>query len=238
VKLTLLFSDSRAAANGYRHGWGVSFLINKTILFDTGSRGSALLANMRTLGISPQSIRSVVISHDHWDHTDGLRRVLKENPRVRVYGLSHFSENVRALVRKNAAQWVNADTPLSITSSVYSSGAMRGRYARRVIYEQALFLKTARGMSILTGCAHPGILKVIACAREQFPRKKVYAIAGGFHLKDASSRAVARIRTHLKTYSPTKLAPLHCTGNEAEQTFADSFPRAFRSLSIGDSLVV
>lgn len=238
MKLTLLFSDTRASAEGYRHGWGVSFLINKTVLFDTGSSGSALIANMRARGVSPGSIRSVVISHDHWDHTDGVRRLLKENPRVRVYGLSHFSAKTRAVVRNSAAAWVDADTARRITPSVYTSGAIRGRYSRRVIYEQALFLHTARGMSILTGCAHPGILTVIACARDQFPRQTIYAIAGGFHLKDASSRSVARIRNALTTYAPATLAPLHCTGPAAEQSFAAAFPDAFRSLAIGESLVI
>ncbi|MFA5101478.1 MAG: MBL fold metallo-hydrolase, partial [Candidatus Omnitrophota bacterium] len=58
-------------------GWGVSFLIDDTILFDTGEKGESLLENMRSLGVDINKIEAVVLSHDHWDHTGGLWDLLK-----------------------------------------------------------------------------------------------------------------------------------------------------------------
>jgi len=60
-----------------RRGWGLSFLIDQKILFDTGENGFWLLENMRNLNVDIERIKTVVISHDHWDHTGGLWEVLK-----------------------------------------------------------------------------------------------------------------------------------------------------------------
>ncbi|MEA3485778.1 MAG: MBL fold metallo-hydrolase, partial [Candidatus Aerophobetes bacterium] len=71
--------------------WGFSCLVDKDLLFDTGEGEKVLLGNMQKLNISPKDISTVIISHDHYDHTGGLAGLLRENRRIRVYGLSNFS---------------------------------------------------------------------------------------------------------------------------------------------------
>ena len=80
MKLTITYNNE--AKEGFSSGWGFSCLIeadNKKILFDTGDEPTGLLSNMKKLDINPKDIDTVVISHNHWDHTGGLQGFLKEN---------------------------------------------------------------------------------------------------------------------------------------------------------------
>jgi 7,8-dihydropterin-6-yl-methyl-4-(beta-D-ribofuranosyl)aminobenzene 5'-phosphate synthase len=49
------------------------------------------------------------------------------------------------------------------------------------IVEQALLIETRRGLIVLTGCAHPGIVEIVRQAKTV---GEVYLVMGGFHLAD------------------------------------------------------
>ena len=76
MKIQVLF-DKDSEDKKLHIGWGVSFLIDDKILFDTGEKGEWLLENMRFLKVSIDKIEAIVISHDHWDHWGGLWDLLK-----------------------------------------------------------------------------------------------------------------------------------------------------------------
>ena len=61
----------------------------KNILVDVAQNPTALLENMKLLGISPESIDSIVITHCHYDHTQGLVRILEEIQRSDVPVIAH-----------------------------------------------------------------------------------------------------------------------------------------------------
>jgi 7,8-dihydropterin-6-yl-methyl-4-(beta-D-ribofuranosyl)aminobenzene 5'-phosphate synthase len=68
--------------------WGFACVIKgteKTVLFVTGGNSAVLLNNMQQLGIDPEEIDIVVLSHIHGDHVGGLKVFLKENFNVTVY---------------------------------------------------------------------------------------------------------------------------------------------------------
>ena len=80
--------DNYPYKEGLNTSWGFSCLIKgleKTILFDTGVSGTILLANMTKLGIHPEDIDLVVLSHDHDDHVGGLPGFLEKYHDVTVY---------------------------------------------------------------------------------------------------------------------------------------------------------
>jgi len=48
------------------------------------------------------------------------------------------------------------------------------------IKEQSLIIKSAKGLIIITGCAHPGIVNIVKKAKEIFPNENVYLVLGYF----------------------------------------------------------
>jgi 7,8-dihydropterin-6-yl-methyl-4-(beta-D-ribofuranosyl)aminobenzene 5'-phosphate synthase len=190
-----------------RTGFGFSCLVEiggKSILFDTGSESQTLLYNMQQLKIKPEEVEIVVLSHSHGDHTGGLRGFLNANGhKAKVYKPRVFKE------------------PTEIGTNVYSTGAL-GRF----IKEQALAVRSLRGLIVITGCAHPGVVNIVRKAQEI--EKTVYLVLGGFHLGDG--RAVIK---EFKALGVQKVAPCHCTGDLAIGQFREEYKDNFIANGVG-----
>ena len=81
MKITIVYDNN--AQEGLKCGWGFSCLIEtgtNNILFDTGWDGHLLLENMEKLGIDPQIIDTLVLSHQHWDHIGGRYNFPEHKP--------------------------------------------------------------------------------------------------------------------------------------------------------------
>jgi len=128
----------------------------------------------------------VVLSHIHGDHTGGLAGFLKENHHVTVYALQSFPESIKQTVRRVGAKLVEVHVPVQICENVYSTGELGAE-----IREQSLVVETNRGVIVITGCAHPGIVCIVEQARELRGRP-VYLVLGGFHLSSASQAEIDR----------------------------------------------
>ena len=85
MKITIVY-DNDANAD-LKSGWGFSCLIEteSKLLFDTGDNGKKLIYNMKQLNVEPKDIGKVAISHNHWDHTGGLKEFLKANSKAQVF---------------------------------------------------------------------------------------------------------------------------------------------------------
>ena len=200
--------------------WGFACLIRgteKTILFDTGGDGRTLLGNMRKLGIDPRSVEVVFLSHIHGDHTGGLWDFLRENGDVTVYLLKSFPESFKVRVREAGAKVIEVDGPRMVCRDVYSTGGL-GRW----IEEQSLVIKTAKGLVVITGCAHPGVANIVKRAREIF-HQRPYLVLGGFHLGGASAQRIGEIVDEMRKEGVKMVAPLHCSGDLARKLFKEGF---------------
>ena len=97
MKITVLVDNLR---NGPLKGeWGLSFLIEYEkwkILLDTGASG-LFARNARRLGIDLGEVDHAVLSHAHYDHSDGMSAFFRENDHAALYILSliHISEPTR-----------------------------------------------------------------------------------------------------------------------------------------------
>ncbi len=87
IKITNVYDNDALPGRGLKGGGGECFHFavgDRQVLFDTGWRGGKLIHNMKKLGINPDGIEKLVLSHGHHDHTGGLRSFLKarttENP--------------------------------------------------------------------------------------------------------------------------------------------------------------
>ena len=95
--------DKEKSDQKFQTGWGLAYLVGDDLLFDTGENFAYLKKNARLMRIDLQQIKTVVISHNHWDHAGGLWGLLKENSNVSVYGCRHFGDEFEEKVRKTGA---------------------------------------------------------------------------------------------------------------------------------------
>ena len=160
--------DNNPYKEGLESAWGFSAIIDgaeKPILFDTGSSGSILLGNMGKLAIDPHSVDLVVLSHIHGDHTGGLADFLEENPGVTVYIPKSFPKRFKDNLRRYCAGVVEVEKPIEICEGVYSTSQVGGLIPVAELKEQSLIIQTEKGLIVIAGCAHPGILKIVNMAK-------------------------------------------------------------------------
>jgi len=119
----------------------------------------------------------MVLSHIHGDHTGGLQRFLEKKSRVAVYLPDSFSGSFKQVVASLGARVEAVFGPRELFSGVYTTGEFGNG-----IREQALAFRTATGFVVITGCAHPGIVKMVRKVKEISGGETVYLVIGGFHL--------------------------------------------------------
>jgi len=237
MKIRVIFNKD-ATDKKMRTGWGVSFLVDGNILFDTGENDASLTENMNNLGIDFDEISAVVISHDHWDHTGGLWRLLKNKEGLKVYACPNFSSKFKNKVKtlKGVLEEVKGITEIS--KNIFLTGEIAGEYKGEYLAEQGIVVKTDKGISLITGCAHPGIIKMVDEVKNNFPRDDIYAVLGGFHLLHHSKELIEEIAGEFKQKGVKKAGPTHCSGRGAEKIFKLKYKENFLSGEIGNEMEV
>ncbi len=232
-----IISDNRIWNKSLKISWGFSCLVGKELLFDTGEDETTLLFNIKTLGISLEDLTTVVISHDHYDHTGGLSGILRRNPRLKVYGLSDFSSSFKQKVRNSGAELIQKDKFSRIAPGVYLTGKIVASYGGSFLAEQSLVIKADPGLVIITGCAHPGIIRILEKVKENL-EGPIYLVLGGFHLMDKDTRMIEMIVDRFRELGVKKVGPSHCTGEEAIELFREKYKEDFLSIGVGRSIEI
>ncbi|MDQ5987967.1 MAG: 7,8-dihydropterin-6-yl-methyl-4-(beta-D-ribofuranosyl)aminobenzene 5'-phosphate synthase [Syntrophus sp. SKADARSKE-3] len=85
-----------------------------------------------------------------------------------------------------------------------------------------------KGLIIVSGCAHSGIVNTVRYAKEVTGVDAVYAVMGGFHLGGPFFEAIiGRTTEELKKADPTYIIPTHCTGRKATAYMEKEMPERF-----------
>ncbi|MGB2803301.1 MAG: MBL fold metallo-hydrolase [Candidatus Zixiibacteriota bacterium] len=211
-------------------GWGFSCLIkagDKNILFDTGADSPTLLDNMKGLEIDPKDIHAIVLSHIHGDHTGGLSGILKINHNLTVYLPKSFPNDFKKDVESFKAKVVEVGDPVEVTERVSSTGEL-GTSMR----EQSLIVKTSRGLVVLTGCAHPGIVDILKEVKK-IKGEDIYLVLGGFHLLNMSESELKEVIKGFRALKVRKAAPCHCSGDKTRELFREEYKEDFISNGVG-----
>ncbi len=236
MQILTLF-DSVARDERYYTGWGVSYLVDKRILFDTGEKAKYLLNNMDATGVRPGDIEAVVISHDHWDHQGGLKGLLKKNPGMKVWACPNFSKRFKKGVETSGGRLMEAGNFTKISENIYTTGEIAGRYAFRYMPEEALVLTTSKGITILTGCAHPGIIKMVEHVRQNMPGK-IHLVMGGFHLLGRHKGTIEALIGKFRQMGVEKVAAAHCSGKRAMKMFKEAYKENYMDVPAGTAIEV
>lgn len=96
-----------------------------------------------------------------------------------------------------------------------------------------------KGLVIVTGCGHAGIINIVRNAQRLTGIEKVHAVVGGFHLSGGLFESIIpRTVSELKKIQPRYVMPGHCTGWVATHAIARAMPRAFIPNSVGTTLIL
>lgn len=240
IQITVLF-DNYKLSEECKTAWGFSCIITgteKCILFDTGSNGGLLLENMDKLQVRAQDVDLVVISHDHPDHTVGLGSFLGRHSNVLAYLPSTASAKLVQAVESRGAKVQKPDNALQICRGVHIASLTMMGWDGEVFVpikghvEQFLVLDTDKGLVVVTGCAHPGIVEIVKKAKQML-NKDVYLVFGGFHLLGMSDSEIQSIIQQLRQLGVQKVGASHCTGDRPIELFKQEYREDFVPIGVG-----
>jgi 7,8-dihydropterin-6-yl-methyl-4-(beta-D-ribofuranosyl)aminobenzene 5'-phosphate synthase len=228
LRITIVY-DNNLFDPRLKAAWGFSALVEylgQVVLFDTGGDGQILLENMRTLEIDAGRIQTIVLSHMHEDHALGLSAILNSGIQSTVYLLPSFTATYKQQVGI-MTQVIEVTPGQNIGDGILTTGEIAVNTP-----EQALVIRSGEGLVIITGCAHPGIVRIVERAIE-LTGDPVYLVMGGFHLDGKSEADISTILADFRRLGVQKVAPCHCTGERAITMFAAEYGEAFIQAGVG-----
>jgi len=235
-------------------------------LLDTG-QGKTIVNNALVLGLDLRTIKGIIMSHHHWDHTGGLGPVLDLKGAVNIYAHpSFFKESYsvtgntvryigvpypRPLLEAKGATFKFSDEFRSIEPGMW----LTGEVPRRTDYElgdqkqvvksgegyvkddllddQSVVIETEKGLFIVLGCCHSGIINTLSYIEEKMGQRHIHAVIGGTHLGPVSDEQREKSIAALKRFDIDRLGVSHCTGLKTATRLASEFGDRFFFCNVG-----
>jgi 7,8-dihydropterin-6-yl-methyl-4-(beta-D-ribofuranosyl)aminobenzene 5'-phosphate synthase len=280
IIITVVAEDSVLYESPFWGQHGVSFLleayrnnIKRNILVDVAQNPEALLHNMNLLGINPSIIDTIVLTHCHYDHTQGLVEILKAigkkdlpiiahpeifrlnfivDPYLRHVGV--MNSDTKEKVEESGGTLYLTSDPLQIMPGLITTGEVK----RQTDFEEVgIPLRTItcdskvvedkmkddtsvianiknKGIVIITGCSHAGIVNITKHSVELTGVNKIIAIIGGLHLVEAPIERIKKTVEALSKFDIDLISAGHCTGFGAQVELYNVFGQKFLPLHTGE----
>ncbi len=226
--------DNTSARDDVEADWGFSTVVTfrgRRLLFDSGTKPDLFLLNLQKMGVEPASIEQAVISHEHPDHRNGIYRLYPENPKIQVHFLDVFLAEAFEQARAVGLTPERVRGPFEVIPGVYSTGLIEGEPP-----EQSLIIETSKGIVLLVGCSHPGIVRIVETVERQRGKNSIRLVLGGFHMFRQSAGEISRQIGQLRDLNVGKVMPAHCSGDLAKQLFREAYGENFDTLGAGKVL--
>jgi 7,8-dihydropterin-6-yl-methyl-4-(beta-D-ribofuranosyl)aminobenzene 5'-phosphate synthase len=198
------------------------------------------------------TVKDVILSHNHSDHTNGLltlrREFAKANPtalsrahvgkgifwnRPSASGEANVMVKIKPEYEATGGAFIEYNEPKEILPGVWLTGPVpRVRPERNwsgggrmktsdglvediVPEDMSLVAVTDKGLVVISGCGHAGIINTLEYARQKVKLAPVYATLGGFHLFILNDEKLDWTAGKLKEFGLRHFLGAHCTGIEA-----------------------
>jgi 7,8-dihydropterin-6-yl-methyl-4-(beta-D-ribofuranosyl)aminobenzene 5'-phosphate synthase len=220
-----------------QEGWGLSLLVeyeDKKILFDTGGSPEAFSRNIEKLNIHLNEITHLVVSHRHWDHRAGLEKVLARLSETTKIFLPKYFRSPFLKWKFKSLAFTRSTSLMEIGNNLYSLTLRAGF----LLHEQTLIVSTSKGLVLITGCAHPGIKKIITETKKLFPTTSICCVMGGLHLFNSTPLITKEIVQFFLSSGIEKVAPCHCTGDAVIHQFRESYKNNFIEVGTGAKICI
>ncbi len=274
LRITTLIENELDKDQSLNWEHGISYLIQsqgKKILFDTGQSGE-FINNAKKLDVDLSDLDYVVISHSHYDHSGGLKKLIQsyqadfklilgqdffkgkyslegdiyrytgsdfdreylkeKNIEVEfVEDIKYLTENIMVITNfKRDPQYENTNETMYVKED-------EGYKLDEFKDEVSLVVDTEKGLVVLVGCSHPGIVNILEEIRSK-TGKEIYQVIGGLHLMKEDDEKINNIIDYLKEREIEKISACHCTGKQGETMLSQQMEEEFQRNSTGDILVI
>ena len=253
--LITLYRDGEVHRVLFDGGWSTSASLQnmKTLGFNPSEIEAAVLSHghMDHFGGLAEILKAVKVRIPLIVHPDAFQPnryfQLPTGKRIRLPSLSEESLKKAEVVKSRKPQTL-ASNLLATTGEIERTSFEKGpsgfylepsgEERDFILDDQAVFAKLRKGLVIISGCAHSGIINTISHIQRLCQRERVYAVVGGFHLGGSTPKSlVEETVQRLKRFNPTVVSPMHCTGWEAVRMMAAEMPNSFVLNSVGSTLI-
>ena len=228
---------------------GLSYLIeidNEKILFDAG-HSNVFLQNAERLNYNIENeVETIVLSHGHWDHGNGLKYLKNKTLITHPASFaSRYRKTDRTTVGLELSKYEiekqftlkESKTSLQLTENLVFLGEIprNNDFENKTTSfefadgsddfipdDSALAAIIDNELVIITGCSHSGICNICEHAKKVTGLNKIKAVIGGFHLKKQDKQTLKTIE-YFKKNRIEKLFPSHCTALPALSLFYSTF---------------
>ncbi|MDE2026829.1 MAG: MBL fold metallo-hydrolase, partial [Patescibacteria group bacterium] len=193
---------------------------------DTSQIYEGLVYNLENLHMQLEDIDTVIISHNHLDHSGALYKLIEHLTTQKLLvppDMIHTDESLynpryRTEDQKTAIQrlldyknTLIVSEAMQIDKHVYTTGSLKAPAK-----EQSLVLDIPnKGLVVLVGCSHPTLPVIIDKARQVAKNSRIYGIIGGLHYAPLGEKELTENIRYIKSLNPDFIIPSHCTGYNA-----------------------
>ena len=255
VKITVLNDNRPSGILASEHG--LSWLIETDggrVLFDTGP-SDVFLRNARKMEVDLDGIDTIVLSHGHYDHGNGLVYLERKEGEKRTL-ICHpeaFAGKYRKgdhgyiglpLSREEAEEGFDlilTTEPYHVTENILFLGEIprtNDFESKKTSFEKedgtedfmaddsGVAVITSKGLIVITGCGHAGICNTLSHAVKVTGEKRIVAAMGGFHLKYDDNQTQGVVECFIRM-GVEKAFPSHCTELPALARFYAHYRNGF-----------
>ncbi len=244
------------------HGFSVYFEYdNKKVLVDTGS-SNLFVKNAELLNVNLKQIDTFVLSHGHYDHgtfanllPEGITFIthpdsFKHRISKRTSKYGGTNQNIEEI--KTKYDLILSTEYYKITNKIIYLGEIPRVYDFEatefpminedgtddsVKDDSAIALNSSKGLIIISPCSHSGICNIIEYTKKITKNSNVYAIIGGFHLKNIDENVEKAIDYFLKN-NVENIFLGHCTSDEVCNEFIKKLHKCSNIKVMSSGLII
>jgi len=232
LEIRVIYDNTSAKPGQVQEDWGYSAVVTfrgQRLLFDSGTKPDLFLENLKKLQVAPESIQAAMISHEHGDHRNGVYQLFPLNRKLPIYFLDSFEKPAWEEAGKIGMKPVRVTGAREILPGMFTSGTVEGSPN-----EQALAVETSKGIVMMVGCSHPGVVKLVEAVERQRGKDSIRLLIGGFHMfRQESPQIKAQIEQLMKLKVRT-IRPAHCTGELAHGLFRQAWGADYGEAGAGN----